>query len=40
MSMGLMGFKREEMIAYEGVQYVGVATFLAEAADSKIQLFI
>jgi peroxiredoxin family protein len=38
MSMGLMGFKREEMIAYEGVQYVGVATFLAEAADSKIQL--
>ena len=40
MSMGLMGFKREEMINYEGVEYVGVATFLAEAADSKIQLFI
>jgi peroxiredoxin family protein len=35
-----MGFKREEMIAYEGVEYVGVATFLAEAADSKIQLFL
>jgi peroxiredoxin family protein len=40
MSMDLMGFKREEMIAYEGAEYAGVATFLAEAADSKIQLFI
>ena len=40
MSMGLMGFKREEMINYEGVEYVGVATFLAEAADSKVQLFL
>ena len=40
MSMDLMGFKREEMIDYEGKQYVGVATFLAEASDSKIQLFL
>jgi peroxiredoxin family protein len=40
MSMDLMGFKREEMIDYEGRQFVGVATFLAEATDSKIQLFI
>ena len=40
MSMDLMGFKREEMIDYDGVQYVGVATFLEEASDSKIQLFI
>ena len=40
MSMGLMGFKREEMIDYKGVQHVGVATFLEEAKDSKIQLFI
>ena len=40
MSMDLMGFKREEMIDYEGVQHVGVATFLEEAKDSKIQLFI
>jgi len=40
MSMDLMGFKREEMIDYKGVQHVGVATFLAEASDSKIQLFL
>ena len=40
MSMDLMGFKREEMIDYKGVQHVGVATFLEEASDSKIQLFI
>jgi len=40
MSMDLMGFKREEMIQYNDVQYVGVATFLGEAHDSKIQLFI
>ena len=40
MSMDLMGFKREEMIDYEGVQFAGVATFLEEAADSKVQLFI
>jgi len=38
--MDLMGFKREEMIDYEGKQYVGVATFLGEASDSKIQLFL
>ena len=40
MSMDLMGFKREEMIAYKDLQYAGVATFLAEANDSRIQLFI
>jgi peroxiredoxin family protein len=40
MSMDLMGFKREEMIQYEHLTYGGVAGFLAEAADSKIQLFI
>ncbi len=40
MSMDLMGFKREEMIDYKGVQHVGVATFLEEAKDSRIQLFI
>jgi len=40
MSMDLMGFKREEMIDYEGLQYAGVASFLAEANDSRVQLFI
>ncbi|MBC2735010.1 MAG: NADH dehydrogenase FAD-containing subunit [Desulfobacteraceae bacterium] len=40
MSMDLMGFKREEMIQYEGLEYCGVAKFLEEAMDSKIQLFI
>ena len=40
MSMDLMGFKREEMIDYPGLTYCGVATFLAEATKSKIQLFI
>lgn len=40
MSMDLMGFKREEMIHYEGLEYCGVAKFLEEAMDSKIQLFI
>jgi len=40
MSMDLMGFKREEMIDYPNLEYCGVATFLAEAQNSKIQLFI
>jgi peroxiredoxin family protein len=40
MSMSLMGFKPEEMIDFEGREFVGVATFLQHAADSKIQLFI
>jgi len=40
MSMDLMGFKREEMIDYPGLDYAGVATFLEEAMDSKVQLFL
>ena len=40
MSMGLMGFKREEMIDYPNLKVCGVATFLAEAQTSRIQLFI
>jgi peroxiredoxin family protein len=40
MSMDLMGFKREEMISYQGLEFCGVAKFLEEAMDSKIQLFI
>lgn len=40
MSMDLMGMKQEEMIDYPGVKIAGVATFLEEAGNSKIQLFI
>jgi len=40
MSMDLMGFKREEMIEYEHLGFAGVATFLEEAQNSKVQLFI
>ena len=40
MSMDLMGFKREEMIDYKDLTFCGVAKFLEEAIDSRIQLFI
>jgi peroxiredoxin family protein len=40
MSMDLMGFKREEMIQYNDMSFCGVAKFLEEASDSRIQLFI
>ena len=40
MSMNLMGFKKEEMIDYPHMTICGVATFLTDAAESKIQLFI
>lgn len=40
MSMDLMGFKKEEMIDYPNLNICGVATFLADASESKIQLFI
>ncbi len=40
MSMNLMGFKREEMIDYPAMTVCGVATFLSDAQESKIQLFI
>jgi peroxiredoxin family protein len=38
--MDLMGFKREEFIDYKGMDFAGVATFLQEAQNSKVQLFI
>lgn len=40
MSMNLMGFKKEEMIDYPHMNVCGVATFLADASESKVQLFI
>jgi peroxiredoxin family protein len=40
MSMDLMGFKREEMIDYPHLNYCGVGTYLSDADESRIQLFI
>jgi peroxiredoxin family protein len=40
MSMNLMGFKREEMIDYPNIRYAGATTFVADAGESSIQLFI
>ena len=40
MSMDLMGFKKEELIDYPHMNVCGVATFLADAQESKVQLFI
>jgi peroxiredoxin family protein len=40
MSMDLMGFKFEEMIEYPNLKVCGVATFLANAKESAVQLFI
>jgi peroxiredoxin family protein len=40
MSMDLMGFKREEMIDYPNLKYVGVGSYLSDANESRIQLFI
>lgn len=40
MSMNLMGFKKEEVIDYPNLRYAGATTFVAEANESSIQLFI
>lgn len=40
MSMDLMGFKAEEMIDYPNLNYCGVGSYLADADESKVQLFI
>jgi peroxiredoxin family protein len=40
MSMNLMGFKKDEMIDYPNLKYCGVATYLADADESRVQLFI
>ena len=40
MSMDLMGFKREEFIDYPNLQYAGAGTFVADAGESAMQLFI
>lgn len=40
MSMDLMGFKKQEIIDYPNLSYAGAATFIADASESSIQLFI
>ncbi len=40
MSMNLMGIKKEEIIDYPHLTYAGAATFVADASQSSIQLFI
>lgn len=40
MSMDLMGFKKEEFIDYPHLTYAGAATFVADAGESSMQLFI
>jgi len=40
MSMNLMGFSPDEMVDYPNVKLAGVASFLQEAGQSKISLFI
>lgn len=40
MSMGLMGFKKDEFIDYPQLSFGGAATFVADASESSIQLFI
>lgn len=40
MSMDLMGFKKEEIIDYPHLRYAGATTFVADAGESAIQLFI
>lgn len=38
MSMGVMGITAEELI--DGISFGGVATYLEDASDSKLTLFI
>ena len=40
MSMDLMGFKKEEIIDYPHLTYAGAATFVTDAGESSMQLFI
>lgn len=40
MSMNLMGFSLDELIDYPHMEVCGVGTFLADAGESKVQLFI
>jgi peroxiredoxin family protein len=38
MAMGIMGITKDELI--DGIDYGGIATYLADAVDSRLTLFI
>jgi peroxiredoxin family protein len=38
MSMDVMGFAKEDLI--DGIEYAGVATYLGEADEANVNLFI
>jgi len=38
MTMDLLGLAKEELI--DGIDYAGVATYLGDAAEAKVNLFI
>jgi peroxiredoxin family protein len=38
MTMDLLGLKKEELL--DGIEYAGVAAYLGDAADAKVNLFI
>ncbi len=40
MSMSVMGLKREEMITYPGIDFVGVGTFINMIQDAKQVIFL
>jgi len=40
MSMHLMGFKKEELIDYPDLRFAGAATFVSDAGEGSMQLFI
>lgn len=40
LSMELMGIQKDELIDYKNISYGGVATFLNNASQSKVSLFI
>ncbi len=40
MSMGVMGLKEEEMIAYPNIDYVGVGSFIQMISESKQVVFL
>jgi peroxiredoxin family protein len=40
MSMDLMGITKEELIDYPHLSYCGVGSYLSDADESRVQLFI
>jgi peroxiredoxin family protein len=40
MSMGVMGLKREEMISYPGLDFVGVGTFINMVQEARQVIFL